>query len=157
MRSFGWECYYGDVSRIDLLRQAGILRAKLLVIAIDNPELAVKTAKIVQERWPNVQIVARARSRLEAFEFMDMGLTPIRETFHSSLEAAAASLRALGLSTLAAERVIRRFEQHDKEMLVRSQQVRHDQKAFINTEEEGRRSLEALLAADQAEAAEKAE
>ena len=67
--------------------------------------------------------------------------------------AAAASLRALGLSTLAAERVIRRFEQHDKEMLVRSQQVRHDQKAFINTEEEGRRSLEALLAADQAEAA----
>lgn len=152
VRSFGWKCYYGDASRLDLLRQAGILRAKLLVIAIDNPELAVKMARLVQERWPNVQIVARARSRLEAFEFMDMGLTPIRETFHSSLEAAAASLRALGIPPLAAERVIRRFEQHDKDMLVRSQQVRHDQKAFISTEEEGRRSLEALLAADQAEA-----
>ena len=113
LRSFGWQVYYGDAGRIDLLEQAGIAEAKLFVIAIDDPEAAVKLARLVGERWPNLPIVARARSRTDAYEFRDLGLHAVRETFHSSLEAATQALRALGEPAHSAWRMARQFEQHD--------------------------------------------
>ncbi|MCE9616245.1 MAG: monovalent cation:proton antiporter-2 (CPA2) family protein [Lentisphaerae bacterium] len=149
VRRFGWRCYYGDAARLDLLEQAGIARARLLVIAIDDPELAVKMTRIVRERWPAVQIVARARGRTDAFEFLELGLHPVREVFHSSLEAAGEALRALGTPATATAHIIRQFAQHDRELLERTRQVRHDQQAVMSIAESGRHDLEALLSAEQ--------
>jgi monovalent cation:proton antiporter-2 (CPA2) family protein len=52
MRSFGWRCYYGDASRLDLLEEAGIAQARLLVIAVDEPTAAMNIAKLAKQRWP---------------------------------------------------------------------------------------------------------
>ena len=145
MRSFGWRCYYGDASRLDLLEQAGIARAKLFVIAVDDPPSALETARLVTERWPHVPIVVRARSRTDAFDLREIGLNPIRETFYSSLEAASQALRAIGVSAGAAAKIIRHFERHDLEQLERTRKVRHDQKALLSITEQGRRDLKALL------------
>ena len=145
MRSFGWRCYYGDASRLDLLEQAGIAKARLFVIAVDDPSAALETARLVKERWPEVPIVARVRSRTDAFDFRDIGLDPIRETFHSSLEAARQALQALGESAASAAKIIRHFERHDLEQLERTRKVRHDQKAILSITEQGRQDLKALL------------
>ncbi|HSB97683.1 MAG TPA: monovalent cation:proton antiporter-2 (CPA2) family protein [Spongiibacteraceae bacterium] len=155
LRSFGWQVYYGDAGRLDLLEQAGIAEAKLFVIAIDDPEAAVKLARIVGERWPRLPIVARARSRTDAYEFRDLGLHAVRETFHSSLEAATQALRALGEPAHSAWRMARQFEQHDLDILERTHRVRHDRDAVMSLSEQGRKDLQALLAHERLEAGER--
>ncbi|MES1982863.1 MAG: monovalent cation:proton antiporter-2 (CPA2) family protein [Pseudomonadota bacterium] len=148
MRSFGWNCYYGDASRLDLLLQAGIEKACLFVIAIDDPVAAVATARLVRARWPQLPVIVRARSRTDAFDFRELGLDPIRETFYSSLHAAGQALQALGQSESAAQRIIQRFEEHDRDQLERALKVRHDRKAVMSIAQQGRRDLQALLATE---------
>lgn len=148
MREFGWRCYYGDASRLDLLEEAGIAEARLLVIAINDPAAALVIAKLVKTRWPQVPIVVRARSRSDAFDFRDLELQPIRETFYSSLEAAKQSLIALGESAASAAKIIKHFERHDLQQLEATRRVRDDKEAVLSIAEEGRQDLKALLEAE---------
>jgi glutathione-regulated potassium-efflux system ancillary protein KefC len=148
MREFGWRCYYGDASRLDLLEEAGIAKARLFVIAVDDPSAALNMAKIVKARWPNVPIVTRARSRTNAFDFRELDLQPIRETFYSSLEAAKQALIVLGESSASAAKIIKHFERHDVEQLEATRKIRHDRAALLSITEEGRQDLKALLAAE---------
>jgi len=151
MRQFGWKCYYGDASRLDLLEEAGIAKARLLVIAINDPVAAVAMAKLAQQRWPQVEVVARARSRTDAFEFRELGLQPVRETFYSSLEVAKQSLIALGESPASANKIIAHFEQHDLKQLDATLKVRNDRQAVLNIAEQGRQDLKAVLMAERGE------
>ena len=68
MRAFDWRCYYGDASRLDLLEEAGIAKARLLAICVNDPVATLNIATLVKERWPHVKIVVRARSRTDAFD-----------------------------------------------------------------------------------------
>jgi monovalent cation:proton antiporter-2 (CPA2) family protein len=145
MREFGWRCYYGDASRLDLLEEAGIAEAKLLVIAVNDSAAALEMAKLVKERWPGVAIVARARSRTDAFDLRELDLNPIRETFYSSLEAARQSLLAIGETASAAENIVRQFEKHDLDQLEATLKIRHDRKAISSLMEQGRQDLKTLL------------
>jgi monovalent cation:proton antiporter-2 (CPA2) family protein len=144
-RQFGWRCYYGDASRLDLLEEAGIAEAKLLVIAVNDSHAALEMARLVKERWPQVAIVARARSRTDAFDLRELDLHPIRETFYSSLEAAKQSLVAIGETASAAARIIKQFEKHDLEQLEATLKIRHDRKALSSVMEQGRQDLKTLL------------
>lgn len=150
-RQFGWKCYYGDASRLDLLEEAGIAQTRLLVIAINDPAAAIAMAKLVQSRWPQVKVVARARSRTDAFDLRELGLDPIRETFHSSLEAAKLSLLALGETSASAGRIIQHFEHHDREQLDAMLKIRDDRQAVLNMSEQGRQDLKAVLMAERTE------
>ena len=151
MRSFGWRCYYGDASRLDLLEEAGIAKATLLVIAVSDPVAAFNTGKLVKARWPNLAVVTRARSRTDAFDLRDIGLDPIRETFYSSLVAAKQALLAIGESPDAATNIINHFEQHDLEQLEATRAIRHDMTAVRSMAEKGRQDLKDLLAVEQAD------
>jgi len=144
-RQFGWRCYYGDASRLDLLEEAGIAEAKLLVIAVNDSHAALEMARLVKERWPQVTIVARARSRTDAFDLRELDLHPIRETFYSSLEAAKQSLVAIGETASAAAKIIKQFEKHDQEQLEATLKIRHDRKALSSVMEQGRQDLKTLL------------
>lgn len=152
-REFGWKCYYGDASRLDLLEEAGIAQARLFVIAVNDPSAAMAMARLVQERWPEVPIVVRARSRTDAYELRERGLHPVRETFHSSLEAARQALVALGESSSAAAKIIKHFERHDLEQFETAYKIRHDRQAVLDLSEQGRRDLKALLASERNEEA----
>ncbi len=154
MRSFGWRCYYGDAARLDLLEEAGIAHARLFVIAVDDPAAALDIARLVAERWPQVPVIARARARTDAFDFRDLGLNPIRETFYSALEAARQSLQALGESAASAGRIVKHFERHDLEQLERTRQVRHDRAAVMSIAEQARQDLRAVLEAERGTAEE---
>jgi monovalent cation:proton antiporter-2 (CPA2) family protein len=145
MREFGWRCYYGDASRLDLLEEAGIAEAKLLVIAVNDSAAALEMAKLVKERWPGVAIVARARSRTDAFDLRELDLNPIRETFYSSLEAARQSLLAIGETASSAAKIVAQFEKHDLDQLEATLKIRHDRKAISSLMEQGRQDLKTLL------------
>lgn len=151
MRSFGWRCYYGDASRLDLLEEAGIATAKLFVISVNDPVAALDIGKLVKARWPNLAVVTRARSRTDAFDLRDIGLDPIRETFYSSLVAAKQALLAIGESPGAATKIIKHFERHDIEQLEAARTIKHDMNALLTMSEKGRQDLKDLLALEQAE------
>ncbi len=149
MREFGWRCYYGDASRLDILEEAGIAKAKLFIIAVNDPEATLSVAKLVKERWPNVAIVVRARSRTDAFDLRDLELHPIRETFYSSLEAARHALLAIGESPASAAKIIKHFEIHDLEQLEATRSIRHDRSAIFSLAEKGRQDLKTLFELEQ--------
>jgi glutathione-regulated potassium-efflux system ancillary protein KefC len=145
MRQFGWRCYYGDASRLDLLEEAGIAKARLFIISVNDPVAALNMARLVKERWPNVKIVVRARSRTDAFDLRDLDLNPIRETFYSSLEAAKEALVSIGESPSSAAKIIKQFEKHDIEQLEATRNIRHDMNAVYSLAEQGRHDLKTLF------------
>jgi hypothetical protein len=82
VRSYGHIVHYGDASKPDLLRAAGAQHAKLFVLAIDDIEASVKTARTVARHFPNLTIIARARNRRHEYHLMDLGVEHIfRETY----------------------------------------------------------------------------
>jgi len=151
VRRFGNQVYYGDASRLDLLRAAGAQSARVLVLAIDDVDASVRTATVVREQFPHLRIFARARSRQHAFSLMDAGVTEvIRETYASSLEMAGAVLEALGESATSAREVLRRFRQHDEQTLRAQYQVKEDEEKFLATTRAAAQQLESLFEADEA-------
>lgn len=155
MRKFGWRCYYGDASRLDILEEAGIATAKLLVISLNDPIATLNIGKLVKERWPELAVVVRARSRTDAFDLRDIGLNPVRETFYSALVAAKQALLSIGESERVAEKVIKHFEHHDSDQLEATRTIRHDMNAVRNMAEKGRQDLKDLLIFEQENMAEK--
>ncbi|MBV9318257.1 MAG: cation:proton antiporter [Gammaproteobacteria bacterium] len=153
VRRFGNQVYYGDASRLDLLRAAGAQTARVLVLAIDDVDASVRAAAVVREQFPQLRIFARARSRQHAFALMDLGVTEvIRETYASSLEMAGAVLESLGETAASAREAVRRFRQHDQETLQAQYRVKEDEEKFLATTRAAAQQLERLFEADAASA-----
>ena len=149
VRRFGQKAYYGDVTRLDLLRSAGAAKAKLLVVAVDDRNAARATAHLARENFPGLALLVRAYSRTDAFEYADLGIPAIRETFGSAIDAGEAALRVLGHSALEATRLAREFRRHDEAMLARSAPHRGDVKKLISIGRQGSADLEKLLQTEQ--------
>jgi glutathione-regulated potassium-efflux system protein KefB len=155
VRRFGNRLYYGDATRLDLLRAAGADHARLLVIAVDDVEASVRIAELAQRHFPKLRVLARARNRQHAFRLMDAGVNEIwRETFASSLELAEAALVALGTPRDDAARQVRRFRAHDEETLRAQAAVKDDEEKLIASVQASARQLETLFEADATPASE---
>jgi monovalent cation:proton antiporter-2 (CPA2) family protein len=148
VRRFGNPAYYGDASRLDVLERAGIARARLLIMAIDDEQVALRTVRQVRSRYPELAIIARAHGRSDGYEYMDLGVPAVRETFASALDAAELALRSLGHGPVAARRVITQFRRHDEEMMELMAPHRGEVKQLIALNQQGRRDLEKLLTAE---------
>jgi len=156
VRRFGSKAYYGDATRLDVLEKAGVATARLLVVALDDHEAALRLVKRVRERYPQLKVIARAHSRSDAFEYVEMGIPAVRETFGSALEAAEAALRALDFGPMAARRVVTRFKRHDEEMLAQQSPHRAEIKQLIALQQQGREDLQRLLTSESAAGAQDA-
>ena len=116
MRRFGYKGFLGDPTRPDILRAAGIKNAKVLVVALDDPEAAIKLVKYARSLRPDLHIIARARDRTYVYRLFQAGATDIvREMFDSSLRAGRYVLENVGLSEYEAAEAERVFYQHDRE------------------------------------------
>lgn len=116
MRRVNIKSYYGDASRPDLLHSAGIDEARLLVIAIDDPQRALTMLQHVKQAHPHVQVLARAFDRRDFYELKDAGADfVISETYHSALETGVESLRRLGVHAYRAEQIRRHFMRTESE------------------------------------------
>jgi glutathione-regulated potassium-efflux system protein KefB len=148
VRRFGWKAYYGDATRMDLLESAGARGAKLLLVAIDDAEGAMRLVKRARRYFPELPIVVRAHSRTDAYEYAEIGVPSIREVFGSALDAASHVLGILGFSPAETQSIVRRFRDYDEQQLVRNAPHRHDIKTLIELSEQGRRDIAELLAAE---------
>ena len=145
VRRFGFKGYYGDITRPDVLEAAGIATATLLVIAIDDVEASVATAKYVQTHYPQVKILARARNRTDTYQYMELGISSVREAFHSALTVAQEALKILGFGAFQARRIAWQFQQHDEKILKEALLIRHDQQKLISHSARSRQDLSDLL------------
>ena len=152
LKRFGSKVFYGDASRLDLLRAARADMARVFVVAIDDVQASLRTAREVQEHFPHLVIFARARNRAHAYQLMELGITHVmRETFLSSLELTGEVLQELGFGYSEARATLDRFREHDERMLQESFQYQRDEKKLIELAERSRRELESLFARDAAE------
>ena len=152
LKRFGNQIFYGDASRLDLLRAARADKAQVFVLAIDDVQASLRTAQEVQEHFPHLTIFARARNRAHAYQLLELGITHvIRETFLSSLELTGDVLQELGFSYSEARSTLDRFREHDERILQESFQYQRDEKKLIEIGERSRRELESLFARDAAE------
>ena len=147
---FGIKSYYGDATRLDLLRTAGAARARLFVIAIDQEEQALKIVDLLHENFPNVRILARATSRQHAYELLRRGVQDVyRETFGSAVDLSVDALQALGMPKQRAVRAAQIFREHD-ELSVR--EMAHvdadDLKGYVSMARLHIANLQDALAAD---------
>ena len=148
-RQFSSRIYFGDPSRPELLRAARADQAEVFVLATDDPDANLRTARIVRRLYPHLKIVARARNRQHAFRLMDLNVDDIvRETLHSSLEMARLVLEDLGVEADIAASRIERFRTHDAELLKTQYLVYDDEAALRQNAREAFADLERLFEAD---------
>ncbi|MGK0298928.1 MAG: monovalent cation:proton antiporter-2 (CPA2) family protein [Gammaproteobacteria bacterium] len=149
VRRFGNKIFYGDASRLDLLQAANADKASIFVLAIDDIDESIKTAEIVKQHFPNLNIYARARNRQHAYKLMDLGITQIRrETFASALEIAGLVLTGLGLSSKRVKQSVDRFRKHDVTRLYASQAYHNDEEKMIASVKDAAKELEGLFESD---------
>ena len=144
---FGYKVYYGDAARMDLLEVAGIAKAKILVVAVDDVETSLEIIENVQKHYPNLTIVARASDVRHYYELRRLGVTLIeRETFESSLKMGRMCLEKLGLSRYEAREAADHFRHYNVRNLLELEQHR-DKENFTTIARELRETLEKQLSA----------
>jgi glutathione-regulated potassium-efflux system ancillary protein KefC/glutathione-regulated potassium-efflux system protein KefB len=149
LRRFGNQIYYGDASRLELLRASHAENAEVFVLAIDDVDASVKTAELIRQHFPHLKIFARARNRQHAFRLMDIGVRYIiRETLVSSLEMSAQVLEALGLSKSSAKETVQQFRVHDEATMAKQHAVKDDEGKFLATTRESAEQLLHLFESD---------
>lgn len=128
---FGNRVFYGDASRTELLEAAGAKSARLLVIAIDDREKAVRMVEVAKLQFPHLKVLARAIDRPHTYELIKAGADFFaRETFGSALATGEQALRMLGVSEQRASRMAKVFEKHDTEGLYKLYEVWGDDEAY---------------------------
>lgn len=149
---FGNKVYYGDASRLDLLRASRADKAHAFVLAIDDVEASVRTAETVLQHFPHLTIFARARNRQHAYRLLNLGIKHVtRETWASSLEMAEELLQELGLTYSESHKTLERFRQHDEALLVATYPYHKDQQKLTEMAAKARAELESLFEHDAAE------
>jgi glutathione-regulated potassium-efflux system ancillary protein KefC/glutathione-regulated potassium-efflux system protein KefB len=155
LRRFGNQVFYGDASRLELLRAAHAENAQVFVLAIDDVEASVKTAQLIRQYFPHLKIYARARNRQHAFRLMDLDVRYIiRETLVSSLEMSVQVLEALGQSKSKAVETVHRFRVYDEATMAKQHAVKDDEKKFLATTRESAEQLMHLFETDSEQPAE---
>jgi glutathione-regulated potassium-efflux system ancillary protein KefC len=118
LKRFDFRVYYGDATRLDLLQAAGAGAAKVLVIAIDDPDASVRLAEAVKEHFPKLEVVARARNVGHWQKLRELGVTLVeRETFEAALVVGRKALETLGVRPYEARERADVFRRHNLKML----------------------------------------
>ena len=149
VRRFGERVFYGNPTRLDVLRSAGAEHARLLVVTLADVEASIEVVDVVRRNFPKLKIVARARNRRHAYLLMDRGVTNIiRETFHSSLRLSELVLQEAGIPIADAKRTVRLFRDYDEQRLLETHAFYQDEKQLIQNSRQTADELAELLEND---------
>jgi len=89
--------FYGDATRSDVLRAAGLDHASLAVVSVDDDQHSDRIVATIHRLAPDLPIHARARDREHSRKLVTLGASHIvSETLEASLQLAAAALEAAG-------------------------------------------------------------
>ncbi len=146
-RSFGYRVFYGNATRLDLLRTAGAATAQILMVAVDDVEQSLAIVDLAKEHFPQLQLVVRARDATHWNKLRDRDVTLIqREVFESSLQSAGSVLELLGYAAPDANRIVQLFRTHNFELLEQMHPHYKDRAKVISTVKQGRAQLAEQMA-----------
>lgn len=151
LRRLGLKVYYGDAARHDLCAIAGAAKAKLLIVAVDDPAKVLSIVRMARKHFPHLRILARAGQRTDVYELAEAGVPMddvYRETLDTSLQIGVDALRHLGFRGHQALRAARTFRCHDEAALRQLRDLRGDHKAYVSAARELIESLESTMQSD---------
>lgn len=115
MKRFGVRAFFGDATRPDLLASAGIARARLLIVALDEREQIDKLTRYAVANFPNLHVIVRAKDRDHVYHLWAMGARDvIRETYDSALRMGRSAYEALGADRQTALAMTDAWEERDR-------------------------------------------
>lgn len=134
VRRYGGTLYYGDITQPDILRAAGIEKAKVFILAIDDVEDSMNVARHIRLNYPQITLMVRARDRYQVHLLRDLGVEHIwRETYLSSLGMAYRALCELGIPEQQAYDNIELFRDYDEKLLTQQQNIYNDEQKVFET------------------------
>ncbi|MDG6373168.1 monovalent cation:proton antiporter-2 (CPA2) family protein [Glaesserella parasuis] len=114
-KKYGIKSYYGNATRPELLHNAGIETAELLIVAVDDKHQAIHIVELARSMNPNIKIIARAYDRVHVFELYKAGADKqVRETFDSALRSGRAALKMLGVEEEVADEICDYYFERDR-------------------------------------------
>jgi len=152
LRPFGIRVFYGDATRLDLLRTAGAGTAQVLVVAVDDVEQSLAIVDLAREHFPNARIVARARNVSHLYQLLDRKVEFIeREVFESSLRSARSVLEGLGWPAHEAREAAMRFRHRNIQLMHETYPHYKDRAKLIAVAKEGRQQFQEQMAREREE------
>jgi len=152
LRKLGLKVYYGDASRYELLHAAGADKAKIIVIAFEDPEKNISLVHTIQKHFPHLKIVVRAVDRGDANKLIASGINDVyRETVDTSLRLGIDVMRILGVRAHRAHRAAQTFLKHDENALRELALLHKDRKEYLNAAKQYIAELEEIIQSDSAE------
>jgi len=149
LRKLGFKVFYGDATRVDILKSAGAGEARILIAAIDSPEINFDLVEKIKTTFPNLKIMVRAKNRQDAYELFDMGINDVyRESLDTSVRLGVDVLVHLGFRKYTATRAAQNFIRYDEAALKELAKHRHNQSAYIFNTREQIQIQEQLLTRD---------
>ncbi|MDE1327285.1 glutathione-regulated potassium-efflux system protein KefB [Vibrio aestuarianus] len=146
LRKYGYKVFYGDATQLELLRAAGADEAEAIVICTDAPDEVVKIVELCQQHFPKLKILARARSRVEAYQLLSHGVDKYsRETFLGALDLGRQALIDLGMHPYQAKRAEAHFRKLDSAMLKDLLPQHNEDKQLALRAKEARKELEEIF------------
>jgi glutathione-regulated potassium-efflux system protein KefB len=114
--TFGFKVYYGDGTRLDVLRASGAGRAEAILVCVDKPETTDRIVALVKSEFPHAKVFARAFDRGHSMRLVKAGADyQIRELFESSMTFSGAVLRDLGFSDFEIAETLEDVRERDAE------------------------------------------
>ena len=146
LRKFGYKVYYGDATQVELLRAAGAEKAEAIVICKTDPQKVMEVVALCKQHFPHLKILARARSRVEAYELLNEGVDHFsRETFYGALDLGRQTLTSLGMHPYQAKRAESHFKKLDVAMLKELLPLHSDDKVLASKAKAARIELEEIF------------
>ncbi len=115
---FGAKVYYGDGTRIDMLRQAGAGEAQLILFCLDGDKIEPELVEAVHESFPNASIFVRAYDRRSLLKLRDTPASGVvREVLESAIVMARKAMDAVGVDIEEIDRTEDLYRRRDRERL----------------------------------------
>ncbi|WP_422136940.1 glutathione-regulated potassium-efflux system protein KefB [Vibrio metschnikovii] len=151
LRKYGYKVFYGDATHLELLRSAGAAQAEAIVICTDEPDEVMRIVTLCQQHFPQLKILARARSRVEAYQLLSHGIARhSRETFLGALDLGRQVLVQLGMHPYQAKRAEAHFRRLDVTMLKELLPQHSDDKNLTLRTKAARKELEEIFGREMA-------
>ncbi|MEM9417640.1 MAG: monovalent cation:proton antiporter-2 (CPA2) family protein [Planctomycetota bacterium] len=149
LREYGFEVFYGDANRLDLLESAGAREADLMIVAIGDSDRAKNLVETTRKHYPDMKVITSATNRDAAYEMMDLDATAVfRETFGTALHLGQAALEQLGIDPYEARRLSLIFKKKDHEMMPELYKLRCEKEAYVSFYQQHHEDLKAVMELD---------
>jgi len=116
--NFGFKVYFGDGSRLDVLRASGAAEAETILVCVDKPEVADRIVELCKAEFPLTKLFVRAYDRGHSIRLLEAGVEyHIRETFESAIKFGEQVLIDLGFNATDVAETIEDVRRRDAERL----------------------------------------